>query len=141
MRIAYWILAALICAPGSPGQSPATGGLTGTVTTRSGAGIPHATVRLTHSATSQAQTIPTSSTGAFSFSLLAPGTYEVRFASPGFKTARLPSISLTPPKCPVLDATLEEGEAAEPVSCRCRITTPAPPTARSSIRGRSPPSP
>jgi len=51
MRIAYGILAALICAPGWSGQTPAAGGLTGTVTTRSGAGIPHATA---HAATATA---------------------------------------------------------------------------------------
>src|SRR6478609_5046469 len=113
MRIAYWILAALICAPGSLGQTPDTGGLTGTVTTRSGAGIPHATVCLTHSATSQTQTITTTGAGAFSFSLLAPGTYEVRFTSTGFKTARLSSILVNLSESPILDATLEEGEASE----------------------------
>ena len=117
------LLAAAFWAPPPAGcQSATTGGLTGTVANQAGSGIPNAAVTLTNPATNQTQTTSTSSNGGYTFSLLPPGAYVVQFASPGFKTARMPSLAVSVSEVPVLDAVLERGEAAEPVNCRCRIS-------------------
>lgn len=108
-------------------QSATTGALTGTVTGPAGAVVPNATVTLTNAATNQAQTAATGANGSYSFSLLAPGAYAAQFSAQGFRTARMPSVVVNVSEAPTLDATLEPGEAAEPVDCQCRfsITTSA----------------
>src|ERR1035437_3926400 len=117
------LLAATFWAPPPAGcQAATTGGLTGTVANQAGSGIPNVAVTLTNPATNQTQTTSTSSHGGYTFSLLPPGAHVVQFASPGFKTARMPSLAVSVSEVPVLDAVLERGEAAEPVNCRCRIS-------------------
>src|SRR5689334_11911110 len=88
------IWTAVVLAHPSParGQSSTMGGLAGTVANPDGAGIADATVHLLQEATEQVQTTTTRSNGSYTFSLLPPGAYEVQFAAPGFKTARLPHV-------------------------------------------------
>ncbi len=104
------------------GQSATTGALTGAVTDPAGAALPHVTVTLDNSATRARQTSVTGADGAYTFSLLPSGAYDVQFASPGFKTARMTNVTVTVGEAPALDAALERGETAEPVACRCRIS-------------------
>jgi len=103
-------------------QSATTGGLAGTVTNSSGSGVPDALVTISNSATSLTQTATTGVNGSYTFSLLAPGDYRVQFASPGFRTAEMPDVVVNVAEVPNLDATLEPGDAADPVRCRCRIS-------------------
>lgn len=63
-----------------------TGGITGTVTDPTGAVVPRAAVTLTNTATNVAQTTNSTSTGTYSFSGVAPGTYLLRARASGFKT-------------------------------------------------------
>ena len=141
MRIAYWILAALICAAGSPGQTPVTGGLTGTVTTRSGAGIPHATVRLTHSATSQTQTITTTSTGAFSFSSSLPEATKCASRRPASRLPACRRSRSTPPSSRSSTPLSKRAKPLNPYVAAAASPRPQPPTAPSSTHARSLPSP
>jgi hypothetical protein len=108
-------------------QSATTGALAGTVTSPTGAAVPNATVTLTNATTNQVQTAASGANGSYSFSLLVPGAYAVQFSAQGFRTAWLPSVVVNVSEAPTLDATLEPGEAAEPVACQCRfsITTSA----------------
>jgi hypothetical protein len=115
----------LLCAGSAFGQSATAGGLAGTVADRSSNGLPGATVTLIHPATNQTHTATTSASGGYNFSLLAPGTYDVLFAAAGFKTARMASIVVTVSEAPTLDASLEAGETAEPVACRCNLSVSA----------------
>ena len=103
-------------------QSATTGALAGAVTDPAGAALPHVTVTLANSATMATQTAVTSASGAYTFSLLAPGAYQVQFAASGFKTALMSSVAVNVGEAPTLDAALERGEAGEPVPCQCRIT-------------------
>ncbi len=96
------------------GQSATTGALAGTVRNAAGDALPGATVTLTDAATSQVQTSTTGADGGYRFGLLAPGTYEARFAAAGFKTARMPSLVVSVSEAPRLDAVLEAGEAIGP---------------------------
>ena len=103
-------------------QSATTGALAGAVTDPAGAALPHVTVTLANSATMATQTAITGDNGAYTFSLLSSGDYEVQFAAPGFKTARMCPVAVNVGEAPTLDAALERGETAEPVACQCRIS-------------------
>ena len=103
-------------------QSATTGALTGAVTDSAGAALPHVTVTLANSATMATQTSVTGAGGAYTFTLLPSGAYEVQFASPGFKTARIAGVTVNAGEAPALDAALDRGEALEPITCRCRIS-------------------
>jgi hypothetical protein len=122
-RAALLIFAALGgISPAARAQSATTGGLAGTVTDPSGTGLPEVTVSLIHAATGQAQTAATSTSGSYSFSLLSPGSYAVRFAAPGHKASVMPGVVVNIAETPTLDATLEPGATAEPVPCNCRLS-------------------
>ena len=103
-------------------QSSTSGALAGTVRDLAGEAIPDAVVSLTNPATDQALTTSTGPDGGYRFSLLAPGAYEVRFESNGFKTSRMSSVVVNVSEVPALDAALEPGEPSETVACRCRVT-------------------
>ncbi len=79
----FLLIAIFSCAPLF--AQIATGGVTGTVTDPSGAVVPGATVKLTNTGTSVAQTTKSTSTGTYSFTGVQPGTYNLRAELPGFK--------------------------------------------------------
>jgi Carboxypeptidase regulatory-like domain/TonB-dependent Receptor Plug Domain len=70
-------------------QSIVTGALTGTVTDPSNAVIVGATVTLTSTTTGAALVTQTSTTGAYSFGLVKPGSYQLTVTQSGFKEASL----------------------------------------------------
>jgi hypothetical protein len=108
----------------SPGysQSATSGALAGTVRDAAGAAVPNAEVTLNNPATNQSLDTTTGADGAYRFSMLPPGTYEVRFHSSGFKTARMSQVVVNISEVPALDASLEPGEPADVVECNCRVT-------------------
>ena len=117
-----WLLVAVLFAIVSYSQSATTGALTGGVSDSAGAALPQVTVTLANLATLATQTVVTRADGAYSFSMLPSGAYEVQFAAAGFKTARMSSVVVNVGEAPTLDAAMERGEAAEAVPCQCRIT-------------------
>src|SRR5436853_7511098 len=66
-------------------QSLTSGDVTGTVLDPSGAAVPNATVSLKNNDTGATQTATTTSTGAYRFHLLNPGSYTVSSAATGFQ--------------------------------------------------------
>ena len=73
-------------------QSATTGALRGTVVDAAGAVVPGVIVTLVNPTTGQTQTTMSDAKGLYGFSLLPPGTYEVEFSMPGFKTSRAMSV-------------------------------------------------
>jgi hypothetical protein len=102
-------------------QSSTTGALSGAVAAPAGI-VAGAAVTLVNSATNQTLRAVTDAKGAYRFAMLAPGTYQVQFAAPGFKTARMPSMTVNVSEDPTLDATLEPGSGDEEVVCACRVS-------------------
>jgi hypothetical protein len=102
------------------GQSATTGELAGTV--QNASGIRGVVVALTNSATNQARTAETDGSGNYRLSLLPPGSYEIRFSSPGFKAAWMTAVVVNVSEVTVVDATLEPGNPGEQVTCRCRVS-------------------
>jgi hypothetical protein len=66
-------------------QSLTSGDVTGTVLDPSGAAVPNATVSLKNNDTGATQNTTTTSTGAYRFHLLNPGSYTVSSAATGFQ--------------------------------------------------------
>lgn len=85
-------------------------------------------VTVRNTATDERHTARADSAGAFRFSLLPPGSYQVEFARDGFKTARMAQLTLNASEVPVLDAVLEPGSAEVTVECPCHLRSVAPST-------------
>ena len=68
--------------------------LAGTVTDRTGAVIPGATVAVTDTAAHTVRTVRTDSAGRYIVDGLAPGTYRVEARSPGFETGTLAAVAV-----------------------------------------------
>jgi hypothetical protein len=97
-------------------QSSGTSGLSGTITDPSGAAVPQVTVSLISSDTNQTRTATTGADGVYRFTLLPPGTYSVRIAAKGFKTAEVSGVQLTVTETAVLDRSLEVGAQTDSVT-------------------------
>ena len=97
LRIVLTLFAvSVLLLPGSVlGQSLTSGDVTGTVLDPSGAAVPNATVTLKNNDTGSTQTTNTTSTGAYRFRLLNPGSYSVSAAATGFQgTAQNVSVAV-----------------------------------------------
>src|SRR5207249_5206212 len=131
MRLRFLIVGALLIAAIISAssclwaQSATTGALRGTVVDPAGAVVPAVTVTLVNPTTGQTQTTMTDANGLYGFSLLSPGTDEVEFSAPGFKTSRAMSVVVNVSEAPDLDAQLEEGASEEKVPCQCRLSETA----------------
>src|SRR5216117_2752334 len=79
---------------GLPGLSLAQdrGGITGTVSDPSGAGIPDASVKVTNIGRGEAIELRSTTVGLYSASNLIPGIYAVTVTVPGFRTSTLTGI-------------------------------------------------
>ncbi|MGA9885626.1 MAG: TonB-dependent receptor, partial [Candidatus Acidiferrales bacterium] len=122
-KLLLWLAAVCICAGPALAQSAVTGALTGTVTDPSGAVIAEATVTATNHDTGQQRTITTDANGAYKFSLLPPGNYDVKFSAKGFETAEVPSIAINVTETPVLNRALEIGSQAQQVTVQSNVQT------------------
>jgi hypothetical protein len=63
-----------------------TGGITGTITDQSGAGIAGASITLTLVSTGSAQSLTSSSSGTYALTSLQPGEYDVQISAHGFQS-------------------------------------------------------
>lgn len=95
-------------------QSLTSGDITGTVTDPSGAAVPNATVTLKSNETGQSQTATTSSTGAYRFSLLNPGSYTVTAAAQGFQ-GRGQNVSVAVGQASTVNMALQVASATQTV--------------------------
>jgi hypothetical protein len=112
-----------ICVPSLIAQSAGTSGLSGTITDPSGAAIPNVTVTITNNDNGQSRTATTGSDGVYKFTLLQPGSYKIRFAAMGFKTAEVSAVTLSVTETPSLDRTLEVGQQSEQVTVEASAET------------------
>ena len=90
--------------------------LTGTVTDRSGAAIPRATVVVTDAATGTTRTVTTDADGRFAVGGLASGSYEVEATAAGFAPLHLAGVAVDASHANVASLTLEVGASAETVT-------------------------
>jgi hypothetical protein len=94
--------------------------LSGVVTDPSGGSIPGAEVVLTNEGTNASATFVTTDTGAFTFPFLDPGTYTLKAAVAGFKTAVQKGIVVRVATDERVDLRLEVGQVADQVEVVAR---------------------
>src|SRR5262249_6139368 len=108
-RVHLFALALLVLALAAPAFSQSsTGAITGRASDSSGALIPGVEVSITSPAMiGGARTAPTDETGTYRFTQLAPGTYRVSFALPGFKTLNVEGVTLAAGTTMTINGTME----------------------------------
>ena len=104
-----------LCAATIWGQA-ATGTITGTIADPAGAVVPDAPLVLTNADTGVAQDAQSSSTGNFTFSNLAVGTYRLSVNVSGFKTYVRENLGVQTAQTIRIDVTLEVGSSAESIT-------------------------
>jgi len=92
------------------------GSLTGVVTDSGGAVLPNATVKVTNTETAQEVSASANDVGIYTFSNLAPGTYDVVVQAPGFPTLTHRGVSITANTLRREDVRLELGQVTESVT-------------------------
>src|SRR5579864_289657 len=86
------------------------GGITGTVTDRSGSVLPDTSVTIVGDQTKLTRTQKTNGNGAYDFVNLPIGTYTVTVSHDGFQTERLPSILVQADRTATLNVSLKVGQ-------------------------------
>jgi hypothetical protein len=98
------------------------GSIVGTVSDRSGAVIPNATVTVASATTGQVKQLNTSEDGGYSATDLLPGTYVVTIAVAGFRTSKTGALQVNSNTVTRVDMQLEVGERAEIVDVTAEAT-------------------
>jgi len=132
---ALCVLAVVIAAiHGVPGHvyAQVTGGtISGTVTDSAGKVLPNVHISITNLATEVGREVTTNEEGFYSAPNLLPGTYEMKFSAPGFKTEAQRGITLTVAASVSLDQMLRVGSITETVLVQSEV--PAVQTSSSDI--------
>src|SRR5437867_325908 len=110
-----FLLAALLCGLPAAAQYT-TASLGGSVMDPSGAALPETTVTVRNVDTGFIQTVTTDAAGAFLFSRLPVGNYELRAEHTGFSTYQQTGIRLTVNQAARQEITLQVGQIAENVT-------------------------
>ena len=113
MRIG--VLFVFLAARAMPQADVATAHLRGVVTDPAAAAVGMATVTATNLERGVARTVSTDEAGEYQILFLAPGTYEIRVAAPGFKTHVVSRVELTVGRIQIEDVGLSLGPVEETV--------------------------
>ncbi len=92
-----------------------TGTVQGTVTDSSGAVVPGVSLELVNAATNQRHSARSNDSGVYVFHLLPPGSYQLRAAFQGFRTAQVSGIQVEIGNNTIIDVTLQPGEVSQSV--------------------------
>jgi hypothetical protein len=101
------------------GQVP-TGSIAGTVADSSGAPIPGSAVTVKNPATNALRETLTDLTGSFRVTNIAPGTYEVTVAKPGFHSLRERDVSVELERTAQLSLVMQVGSVSETLDVPAR---------------------
>ena len=97
-------------------QLTATGSIAGTVTDKTGAVVPNATVKITNRDTNSTRETKTGEAGVYRFDLLQAGTYQVQTTVPGFSTATFENVGVFVGQTTTVDVSLSPSAQAETVT-------------------------
>ena len=93
-----------------------SGSIVGQVLDTTSAGVPGASVRITHRETNQTRNAVTNASGEYAVQSLAGGVYDIVITKDGFQTFKADSIPLTFGQVARVDAALRVGQISETVS-------------------------
>jgi len=91
------------------------GSIFGTVTDKSGAAVPDATITVTDEAKGTAVTTTSNASGDYSVPHLIPDTYDLKVTAKGFKNFETKGIAVQADTAPRIDPTMDVGGASETV--------------------------
>jgi len=115
-RLLIVALAASIVSISAWGQSEAVSAqLNGTVQDQNGATVPQAKVTLLNASVGFNREVLTGDNGLYTFSLIPPGTYQLRVEKTGFNTFVAPSVVLSVGQSSTLNAELQVGNVSQVV--------------------------
>src|ERR1700723_2036249 len=86
------------------------GGITGTVSDKSGGVLPETTVTIVGDQTTLTRSQKTNANGSYDFVNLPIGTYTITFTHEGFQTQKVPSITVQADRTATFNATLPVGQ-------------------------------
>ena len=117
MKLGIFFLAACSFVHVSPSAlaQQTLGGITGTVTDKSGSVLPDTTITIVGDQTKLTRTQKTNGSGAYDFVNLPIGTYTVTVAHDGFQTEKLPSILVQANRTATLNVALRIGQVGTTV--------------------------
>src|SRR5688500_3655825 len=92
------------------------GSVVGTVQDGSGGRIPGATIEIVNRDTNLVMTAVSNQTGAYTFTNVLPGTYDVKVTLQGFKEFKLQNVPVTTGAISRVDAKLEVGQLSESIT-------------------------
>ena len=103
-----------------------SGNIIGTVTDPSGAAVGGATVQVSNAGTGSSAQTTTNESGNYTLADLAPGTYSITVAKPGFRTFKQENAAVSVSQSSRVDASLSVGETSQQIT-----VTDAPPVIES----------
>ena len=122
MRHNWLPIFALLCSV-SIALAQATSSVTGTVFDPTGAVIPGARIELVNAANQSKRITTSNSDGRYSLPQVAPGTYDVRASSPGFRSILIGNVQLLVNQPATLDVTFTKvGDNTEAVTVTAEAT-------------------
>ncbi len=118
VRVAALLLAVSLMTPAMVcfGQSTNTADIIGTITDASGAALPNATVTLVNLETRDTKTFKTDDSGAYTFSNLNPGHYQINIQETGFQSVKISDAVVSAGDRRRLDQTMTVGIQTETVT-------------------------
>jgi hypothetical protein len=125
------VIAAIHAVPAHVYAQVTGGTISGTVTDSAGKVLPNVHISITNVATEVGREVTTNEEGFYSAPNLLPGTYEMKFSAPGFKTEAQRGITLTVAASVSLDQTLRVGSITETILVQSEV--PAVQTSSSDI--------
>ncbi|HVH70182.1 MAG TPA: carboxypeptidase-like regulatory domain-containing protein, partial [Candidatus Dormibacteraeota bacterium] len=96
-------------------QTASTSTVTGTVSDKTGASVPNASVQLQDVGTKETITTTTGSEGGYTFPSVRPGTYNVVISGKGFRQTVISGVKVEIGKSALVNAVLELGGMTETV--------------------------
>jgi hypothetical protein len=107
--VALCLWATFACVPCAHGQQT-LGGITGTVTDKTGGVLPETVVTIMGDQTKLTRTQKTNANGSYDFVNLPIGTYTLTYTHEGFQTQRVPSITVQADRTATVNAVLPVGQ-------------------------------
>ncbi len=114
LALALFACASLVLLAPARAQS-VYGSIFGTVTDKSGAAIPNASISVTSETKNTVVTVLSNASGDYSVAHLIPDVYDLKVEAQGFKTFQAKTIQVLADTSPRIDPTLDVGGASETV--------------------------
>jgi hypothetical protein len=105
-----------LCVAMAHAQGAGNGAITGTVTDPTGGAIANATVTITNKGTNETRETKTIADGSYTFNILPPGDYKLKFTAAGFKTLEIANATVRVTNIEAVNAVLQVGAVTESVT-------------------------